>query len=362
MKRAKFVSPDNDEFYRALRKRVNRYFKEKNLKKTGNIALYIKATILFSTLMGPLMVMVFSPHLPLVVFYSLWLLMGVGMAGIGLSVMHEAVHGSFSPNRKVNDFLGHASMFFVGGFAENWRIQHNQLHHTYTNVADLDEDINPAFAVVRLSPEFPLKPAHKFQYIYAWFLYCLMTLMWVTTKDFSQLLRFKRQGFYDNRSAEYIKEWIRLILFKVFYYTIFVGLLLNFTSYSLLVVITGFLSMHFIAGFILGIVFQPAHVTTRAQFPETNEEDNIENSWAAHQLITTQNFAMNNRWLSWYVGGLNFQIEHHLFPTISHIHFKELSKIVQEVVKDYELPYYSQPTFRAAIVDHAKMLMQLGKK
>ena len=119
--------------------------------------------------------------------------------------------------------------------------------------------------------------------------------------------------------------------------------------------------MHFIAGFILGIVFQPAHVTTNAQFPETNDEDNILNSWAAHQLITTQNFAMNNRWLSWYVGGLNFQIEHHLFPTISHVHFKAISKIVQEVVKEYNLPYYAQPSFRSAIYDHAKMLVRLGK-
>jgi len=355
------VSTDNDEFYRTLRKKVNRYFKDNNVKKTGNLGLYIKAAILFSALLGPLLIMVVSPQLPILVFFSLWLLMGVSMAGIGLSVMHEAVHGSFSSNRKINDFLGHAAMFFVGGFAENWRIQHNQLHHTYTNVANLDEDINPAFSVVRLSTKFPLKPAHKFQYIYAWFLYCLMTLMWVTTKDFGQLLRFKRQGFYDNRSSEYTKEWIRLILFKVLYYAIFIGLLLNFSSYSLLFVISGFLSMHFIAGFILGIVFQPAHVSTNAQFPETNDEDNILNSWAAHQLITTQNFAMNNRWLSWYVGGLNFQIEHHLFPTISHVHFKAISKIVQEVVKEYNLPYYAQPSFRSAIYDHAKMLVRLGK-
>jgi linoleoyl-CoA desaturase len=152
-----------------------------------------------------------------------------------------------------------------------------------------------------------------------------------------------------------------LILFKALYYVLFIGIAIKFSPYSTLEILFGFLSMHLLAGFILGIVFQPAHISTNAEFPETNEEDNIVNSWAGHQLITTQNFAMNNRWLSWYVGGLNFQIEHHLFPTISHIHFRELSKIVQEVVKDYDLPYYSQPTWRSAIQDHAKMLARLGR-
>ncbi len=283
------------------------------------------------------------------------------MSGIGLSVMHEAVHGSFSSNRRLNDFIGHVSMFFIGGFAANWRIQHNQLHHTYTNIKDLDEDINPAFSVIRLSTEFPHKSAHRFQHIYAWFLYGMMTLMWATTKDFSQLMRFKRDGFYDNDASAYATEWIRLLFFKVMYFVIFLFVPIAFAPYSAISLVGGFVLMHFVSGFILGIVFQPAHVTTSSEFPNLDENNNILNSWAGHQLQTTQNFAMENKWLSWYVGGLNFQIEHHLFPNISHVHFKNLSKIVQEEVKEFNLPYHSKPTFRSAIYDHAKMLVKLGK-
>jgi linoleoyl-CoA desaturase len=275
--------------------------------------------------------------------------------------MHDSVHGAFSSNRKVNDFIGHFSMFFIGGFVANWRIQHNQLHHTYTNVKDHDEDINPPFNLLRLSPDYPLQKKHRYQHIYAWFLYLAMTVMWCSTKDFKQILRFKQAGFYDNRPHEYRREWIRLFAFKTGYFIFFLLLPTWFTSYSFLEILSGFILMHMAAGFILAIVFQPAHVIPEVQYPNVNAHFEIENSWARHQMITTQNFATNSRWLSWYVGGLNYQIEHHLFPDISHVHYRAISPIVQQTAKEFGLPYYHSPTFLSAIVSHGKMLFKLGQ-
>ena len=292
----------------------------------------------------------------------MWTIMGFSMAGIGLSIMHDSVHGAYSSNRATNDLISHFSMFIVGGFVSNWRIQHNQLHHTYTNVKDLDEDINPPLGLLRLSPDYPLENKHRFQHIYAWFLYLLMTIMWCTTKDFKQILRFKKGGFYANKESEYRKEWIRLILFKIGYFSIFIGLPLFFAPYAFGLMLLGFLLMHMIAGFVLAVVFQPAHVTPKSEFPIVETDETIRNSWAGHQLITTQNFANQNRLFTWYVGGLNFQIEHHLFPNISHVHYPKIAPIVERVANDYNLPYNHCETFGAAIIEHGKMLYQLGHK
>jgi linoleoyl-CoA desaturase len=361
VKLAKFKAPTGDVFHKEVRKQARAYFKSHGLEKTGDYSLYLKTIILFTGMLAPFVLFYSNIQLSVWVFIGLWLLMGVSMAGIGLSVMHDAVHGAFHSNRKVNDFVGHLSMFFIGGFVANWRIQHNQLHHTYTNVKDHDEDIKPPFNLLRLSPDFPLEGKHKFQHVYAWFLYLAMTIMWCSTKDFKQINRFKKAGFYDNREAEYRREWTRLLAFKIGYFIFFLVLPTLFTPYSFGLIFSGFVLMHMVAGFILAIVFQPAHVTPTSEFPAVNTNFEIENSWAAHQMLTTQNFAMANRFISWYVGGLNFQIEHHLFPNVSHVHYRALAPIVAKVAKEHNLPYYQTKTFSKAIIDHGKMLYQLGR-
>ncbi|MGB0403633.1 MAG: fatty acid desaturase family protein [Salibacteraceae bacterium] len=362
MKRARFHSPENEEFYRVLRKEVNGYFKKEGIKKTGNFSLYFKTVFLFALLLVPFSTFFIIPNMSAIAFVVMWSLMGFAMAGIGLSVMHDSVHGVYSSNRSINDFVSHFSMFTVGGFVSNWRIQHNQLHHTYTNVKDLDEDINPPFGLLRLSPEYPLQNKHRFQHIYAWFLYTLMTVMWTTTKDIRQIVRFRKAGFYDNKDREYRNEWIRLILFKVGYFFIFVGLPFLFSPYSFGLMLLGILLMNMISGFVLAIVFQPAHVTPKSEFPLVESDSIIRNSWAGHQMITTQNFANSSRLFTWYVGGLNYQIEHHLFPNVSHVHYPAIAPMVKRIAKDYNLPYNHCDTFGAALVEHGKMLYQLGHK
>lgn len=362
MKAARFTAPDGDAFYKALRKRVNQYFKENEIKKTGNLSLYVKTVLLFLLLWVPFALTFVFQDLPWYMYCLLWTATGFGMAGLGLSVMHDAVHDTYSSNRKLNNLLAHFTMFFIGGFVENWRIQHNHKHHTYTNVTGVDEDIKPPIPALRFSPDTPHRKIHKFQYLYAWFFYGLMTFMWASSKDFKQLFRFKKEGFYDGRGKAYRKELVRLFAWKISYYLIYIGAPILFTEYSIGLILLGYACKHFFAGLTLSAVFQPAHVTTRTVFPHIEEDNTIKNSWAAHQILTTQNFAMKSKLFSWYVGGLNFQIEHHLFPNICHVHYKKLSPIVQDVVKEFNLPYFQKPTFAAAVIDHGKMLYDLGRK
>ncbi len=362
MKAARYSAPDGDAFYKALRKKVNQYFKDNDIKKTGNASLYVKTVLLFLLLWVPFALTIVIADLPWYLYCGLWTLTGFGMAGVGFSVMHDAVHDTFSSNRKLNNLIGHFAMFFIGGFAENWKIQHNHKHHTYTNVTGIDEDIRSPIPALRFTPDVPKRNIHKFQFLYAWFFYGLMTFMWTTTKDVKQLLQFKSEGFYDGRSKAYRRELSRLVVWKLSYYVLYLGAPIYFTDYSIWLILAGYSCKHFFAGLTTSSVFQPAHVTTRTEYPKIEVDNTIANSWAAHQILTTQNFAMKSKLFSWYVGGLNFQIEHHLFPNICHVHYKKLSPIVQDVVRDFNLPYFQQPTFASAIYDHGKMLYDLGRK
>ncbi|MBL4623921.1 MAG: acyl-CoA desaturase [Flavobacteriales bacterium] len=296
-------------------------------------------------------------------FFGLWLLTGFCIAGIGLGIMHDANHGSVTKNMKVNAALGKL-INVIGGDALNWKIQHNVLHHTFTNIDGFDEDIDPG-GTLRFSPHQPRKAMHKFQFIYAWFLYGLMTIFWITFKDFVQLARYEKKGLVAAKGTTYKKELIKMIFNKVVYYIYAVIIPLVFLPVGEIVsvgmYIGGFLLAHFVAGVTLGIVFQPAHVIPEVEYPLPDENLSVEGNWAIHQLMTTADFAQNNPIVNWYVGGLNFQIEHHLFPNISHVHYKPISKIVKQTAAEYGLPYHNNKTFIGAVINHGKMLFKLGR-
>jgi linoleoyl-CoA desaturase len=274
--------------------------------------------------------------------------------------MHDANHGGYSNKSWVNNLLGY-SLNVVGGNSFNWKMQHNVLHHTYTNIHDVDEDISPR-GVLRMSPHGEWKFFHQFQHLYAWFFYGLMTLVWVLVKDFVRINRYHKDGLVKKQKADITTEWTILIATKVFY-VLYIGVLpVVLLSLAWWQVFIGFLVMHYVAGFILAIIFQPAHVIDGTEYPLPNDDGKMETCWAAHQLHTTTNFANNNRILSWYAGGLNFQVEHHLFPNICHVHYRALSRIVKATALEFGLPYKSEPTFRSALLSHAKLLKQLGER
>lgn len=355
-KAIKYTPKEEQVFFNTLKKRVNDYFGDHKSNR-ANWKMYLKTFFQVLGYVAPFVTLFVWQDMPNWAFYGCWLMMGFFMAGIGLSIMHDANHGAYSKNQTVNGILG-AFINMVGGSAHNWKIQHNVLHHTYTNVTGYDEDIHPV-GFLRFSPHEELKGIHKFQWIYAWFFYGLMTLEWTTTKDFRGLKRYNEMGFVK---TSYAKEFVKLLIWKIVYIAYVLVLPYIFLdNFSFLEVMGGFLLMHFTAGLMLGMIFQPAHVMETSEFPMPNEESNIENSWAVHQMHTTANFAPKNFWLNWYAGGLNFQIEHHLFPNICHIHYKEISKIVKATAKEFNIPYHVQSSFSAAIWNHGKMLKKLGR-
>jgi len=357
----KFSSHEKGGFGPTVRKRVNEYFKTHNKSKTGDYRMWAKVIVMPLLYIVPfILILVYGISLNLITFYGLWLLMGVAIAGMGLGIMHDACHGSLSNNKKLNDFIGQATLNFVAGSTINWKIQHNVLHHSYTNVDGYDEDISPS-GVMRFSPNQEAKPFFRFQAFYAWFFYGLMTFIWATFKDFGQLNRFNKMGLLKAQGKSYSKEMTALLIRKVIYYAVFFVVPIAVFDIPWHHILMGWLAMHFVAGLILGTIFQCAHVISETAYPAVDENNTLENDVATHQMLTTANFANNNSLLSWYAGGLNFQIEHHLFPNICHVHHKDISKIVEKTAHEFGLPYNYTPTFGAALAGHAKFLHQLGK-
>lgn len=352
-----FAKNHNEEFYKVLRQRVNEYFKSKNITRYANSKMVVKTVFMILLYFVPFTLMLTVAENPWFIM-SLWILMGFGMAGIGLSVMHDANHGAYSTNEKVNKFVGYI-IFFLGGSDVNWRIQHNVLHHTYTNVTGMDEDINPG-VVMRFSPHEKRRYMHRFQHIYAWFLYGLMTFMWFVTKDYKQAMRYEKMGLTQTQKTTFRKHMITLVIAKIVYGLMIFGLPMLFSPASWWFILIGWFVMQFICGVTLAAIFQPAHVVPSSNYPMPDESGNINADWAVSQLYNTANFAPGAKIFSWYVGGLNYQVEHHLFPNICHIHYSDISKIVKETAKEYHLPYHSYKTFYGAIADHTRMLYRLG--
>ncbi|MBX3165237.1 MAG: acyl-CoA desaturase [Bacteroidetes bacterium] len=348
------------QFYTEAKKRVDAYFKEHGISKHGNWNMYLKTIFMFALYFVPYFLLVFNVFDHKGMWFLMAVLMGMGMAGIGLCVMHDANHGSYSRNTKFNNFLGFFSLNILGGHAMNWKIQHNVIHHTYTNVHEVDEDIAPP-GIMRFEPHTKRKWIHKFQFLYAWLFYGLMTMMWTTSKDFKQVFRYHKMGHLKTAGTTLAKELSIVLASKVLYYAYMLLPYFFIKEMTFLNWLVGFLTIHYIAGLSLALIFQPAHVVQETEFPLPAENGNLENHWAEHQMRTTMNFANGDPIFSWLVGGLNFQVEHHLFPTICHIHYPKISKILKQVAQEFNVPYNSRKTFVGALWSHEVMLWKLGR-
>jgi linoleoyl-CoA desaturase len=353
----KFSRNDPNHFFRTLNKRVNQYFKENGLPRTGNWKLHLKTVVMFALFLSPYFLLL-SLELPTWVQLICTIVMGVGMAGVGMNVMHDANHGSYSSRKWVNKLMG-SSMYVLAGNVYNWQVQHNVLHHTYTNIHGHDEDID-AGSIFRFHKADRWRKFHRFQHYYSVLLYGLLTFNWVLVADFKQTYRYLKRGLAYGKLPSPVKQWSTLIVTKLLYVTIWIVIPLLFFQIAWWKILIGFFIMHYVAGLILSIVFQLAHVIDEAEMPMPDKAGNMKNTWAIHQLFTTVNFSTRNKLVSWFTGGLNHQVEHHIFPHISHIHYPKVAKIVRDTAKEFNLPYNEYTSTRAALAAHFSHLRKMG--
>ncbi len=350
----KFVNASGSNFHQELKRRVNNYFLENKKLSTGDFSLYFK-----SILLSTLYVAVYF-HLVFFTPPTWWaiaecVLMGGLTAAIGFNVMHDGSHGSFS-NSKLANKLATFSINILGASGIMWNNKHNIIHHTYTNIDGVDDDIEIK-PLLRMCPTQKKRWIHRFQHIYVWFLYTLLLIVWLFITDYTKYFKkkvgtvpIKKMSAFDHFAFWAAKIGYAFMMIALPIY------LLGFTTW-----LTGFLVMTMFSGFILSIVFQLAHTVEETSFPVPQDNGKIENEWAIHQIETTANFATRNKVICWLVGGLNFQIEHHLFPKISHIHYPAISKIIKETCHEFNVRYIEYRRMRHAISSHASYLKRMGR-
>jgi linoleoyl-CoA desaturase len=282
---------------------------------------------------------------------------GLAASALGFNVFHDANHGAFSSNPRVNLFLSRLTCTVLGAGRYFWRHKHEVLHHRFTNIFEWDDDVETR-GQLRLSPRQPWQPKFRNQHRFFFVFYGVNTMEWFFIKDFVQYYTLRinpHQRIPPMSRADVLEFWAS----KAIYFAVFAALPFAFLPAWQAVV--GLLIFHIVFGLSLTFIFNLAHGVENVDFPvPTGNPATIEEDWAAHQMRTTANFGINNRLLNWFAGGLNFQIEHHLFPYINHTHYPDISGIVQRTASEFGLPYNLYDTYFGAVNSHFRVVRELG--
>ena len=344
------------EFSRQLQARVDSYFDTTNKRRRDVPLMYAKTVIMLVWLFGTyaaLMFLVSSTWQAVVGGVSL----GLAMAGVGFNIQHDGGHGAYSDRPLINKMMA-LTLDLLGGTAYFWHYKHNVAHHTHPNIIGHDDDINLG-VLGRVSPHQRWFAHHRFQHLYLWAVYAMLALEWQTTGEFRNLISKRSVGSTRvpvPSGGEQVIFWAG----KLVFFGLAFALPLAFHSFGHVVGV--YVISAVTLGVVLATVFQLAHCSDQAQFRAiTVDQPAVPRPWAEHQVETTVDFARGSRLLCWYLGGLNFQIEHHLFPKVCHVHYPALAPIVEEVCRAHGVAYFAYPTALQALRSHVRWLRIMGR-
>lgn len=357
MLRHSFQNQKDAAFGEVLRKRVMEHLKEKNRQTLATPGMVIKTLVLFMLYLSMYAGLLWNPWKSLMFMFCCYGCLGILLGVIGMNIMHDKVHGAYAKKPFWNALL-EIPILLIGLESKIWHFEHNVLHHNYTNVEGVDHDIHHRF-VFRFSKNQPLRWFHRFQFMYAPVIYGLLLFEWLTIKDFIKVIQYRKLGLIKSRS-EAIFLFLQIFSKKLFFHNTFLIIPMIVLPFNPWIIAGGYALMLVCGGFFMTMVFQLAHIVPNVQFTPSDQFEIPEN-WYVYQLQTTSNFAVGNRWVSEAIGGLNYQIEHHLFPSMCHVHYQEIAPIVQATCAEFGLPYHSLPSVRAAMRGHFTVLKTLGK-
>jgi len=341
-------------FHKELRRRVDDYFHSSDRNPRDCPAMYLKTAIILAVFSGLYSLLVFVAvswwqALPLAV------LLGLSIAAIGFNIEHDGSHHSYSNHVWINR-LAAMTMDLIGASSYVWHWKHVVVHHTYVNITGHDADIDIAF-FGRLTPHQKRFRLHRWQHFYLWPLYGLNVIKWHLYDDFRDVILGRIGATRMPRPKR--SELLGFVGGKALFLTLAFGLpLLNHPLWMVLLFYALTVSL---AGVVVSVVFQLAHCVEEAEFPLPQEDSgSMENAWAIHQVETTVDFARRSRVESWLLGGLNFQIEHHLFPRVCHVNYPAISKLVEQTCRDFGVRYGEHTSFRAGLSSHFRWLRRMG--
>jgi linoleoyl-CoA desaturase len=284
---------------------------------------------------------------------------GLAASAVGFNIFHDANHGAISSNRRVNQTVAVLASAVLGASRYLWNYKHNVLHHRLTNIHTWDDDLETR-GFLRLTPHQRWKQRYKGQHLFVILLYAINAFELVFVKDWIQYFTLRinqHQRIPAMSTAEKVEFWVG----KAFYLAVFVAL--PFAILPVERAVAGLLIYQITLGLSLALVFSMAHQVESVDFPSPHgAPPTIDEEWGAHQMRTTANFANLNSGWNWFSGGLNHQIEHHLFPSMSHTHYVAIGKVVRRTANEFGLPYNHFDTYGAALQSHYRLLRSLGDK
>jgi len=348
---------EDKKFETDLRQRVNQYFQRgAGRSKSGDWRLYLKTAVIFALFAASYVLLVFAAQ-------NLWqglllvTLLGLSTALIGFNIAHDAGHKSYAKTPWVNQVMA-ATMDLVGGSSYMWYWKHVVIHHRYVNITGYDTDIELGL-LGRLSPHQKRLPFYRWQHIYLWFVYGFLAIQWEFVADFEKIILGRIGGHGFPRPTG--RDLAVFIAGKV----VFFGwaLLIPWIFHPWYAVLFYYGVGVLVLGGSLSIVFQIPHCVEESEFPlPSPDTGRMEQPWAVHQSNVTVDYARRSPVAAWLFGGLNFHKEHHLFPTISHIHYPALAGIVEQTCRDHGLAYREHRTFLSGIAAHYRWLRKMGEK
>jgi linoleoyl-CoA desaturase len=339
-------------FPKVLRRRLDSYFADQNLSPKANFAMWFKIACGLAVLAASWTTLyLFRPGSWK--FVALYLLGGLAQTFLLLNIAHDSNHNAISSRPLVNKTLNY--VFDLCGISSYmWRILHHRGHHSCINLHGEDDALSGR-GIFRFTPHEVRSPLHRFQHIYALFVYALFSLDYVFFRDF-QCFFFPIHG-YLKRTSHPLREYTILFAGKAFYISYMLVLPVLVLRQSPLLVAGSFLLVHVIVGLSVTLVFQTTHTIDSTYFPaDRSEFDN----GVYHIFATTADYATESSLVGWLAGGLNHHIVHHLCPFVCHTHYPSLTRIVRETAEEFGVPYRQHPTMTQAVWHHLILLKQLG--
>jgi linoleoyl-CoA desaturase len=343
------------DFILETRREVELYLDSRGTRVRARLQLYAKTVVAFAIWAASWVAIVFlRPGLALGIVALLGLVAGTIL--IGFCVQHDANHGAYFRTRRMNHLMGWTADAMLGFSSYAWRVKHNVAHHTYTNVDGYDDDISQT-PFARFMPTQAPKPWYRLQHIYIWPLYSLMVIRWQTGADIAALVR----GRIGNSKIRMPRRWDLAGLLTGKAVFIAWAIVTPLLVYPWWVVAVGYAAFTMLTSLVTATTFQLAHCVEEAEFTSAEQLAASKKPWAVHEVETTVDFCPRNPVLTWVLGGLNYQIEHHLFPRVAHTHYPRIAEIVKRNAAKHGIRYTAQPSLVAALRSHHRHLRTLGR-
>jgi linoleoyl-CoA desaturase len=353
MNKLKFTKDEGSAFYKELTEKLEQYFSENKIEKTGNKAMIIKIILYFS--LDILFYGLMITSTTMLSFYLFYLLMGLSVLLTAFNISHDAAHGVAVKSKYWNKVLFSISFNLQGNNAYVWGKNHNESHHLYTNIEGSDIDVlnNPLF---RMTESQPLKWFHRYQFMYAPFLYLLYSINWLLVRETLMLFNYSSRTIKIEIPR---KEIIKLIIYKLFYVVYMIVLPVYLLPFGWTTVLIAFLLNHFMISVIFVGVLGVSHLSDYVEHPAPDEDNKLNMSWPKLQMCTSVDYNADSRFFNWTLGGFNAHALHHLLPNISHVHYLKILPIFRELAKKHGLTYMELPYIKS-LHSHFRFLKGMG--